>query len=52
MQEAFDQPLGGEGLASAFLAENGDVGVKRGVGDAMRPGAGGSHEKLRVRLLS
>jgi hypothetical protein len=36
VQETFNDALGGEGLAPAFLAENGNVGVKRGVGDRVR----------------
>jgi hypothetical protein len=36
LQQALDQALGREGLATALLAENGNVGIEGFVGDRMR----------------
>lgn len=51
-QEAFDDSLGGERLAPAFLPENGDVGVKRGIGDGVRFLSGYGHVKASGLALS
>jgi len=32
LQQALDDALGGEGLAAPLLAENGNVGIERGIG--------------------
>ena len=43
LQEAFDQALGRKGLAPAFLAENGDIGIERRIGDRVGGKFGDRH---------